>query len=163
MKLKLVTAATLAAVLGIVMPARTAEPVSIYNTLAAGKEHAVLTIAAKEAGEVATLKAAGPYTLFAPTDAAFKKLDDATIGAIATKKEVVQRLIRSHLVMGKYTAADLKKLNGMELKTVHGNVLKVEDTKDGLLVGGVKVVTADIGCSNGVMHVIDAVLPVPKE
>ena len=75
----------------------------------------------------------------------------------------MQRLVRSHLVVGKYTAEDLKKLNGMNLKTVHGTVLKVEDTKDGLRVGGVKVTTTDVLCSNGVIHITDTVFPLPKE
>ncbi len=161
MQIKLVTGIVLAALLGQLLPARTADTGTIYATLAAQKEHTVLTIAAKEAGEIAALNGAGPWTLFAPTDAAFKKLDDETIGAIATKKEVVQRLLRSHLVMGKYTAADLKKLNGMALKTVHGNTLKVENTKDGVRVGGV-LVSTDFVCSNGVIHVTNAVLPIPK-
>ncbi|MBP3953727.1 fasciclin domain-containing protein [Gemmata sp. G18] len=163
MRPKLTAGAVLATVLALALPARTADTGTIYDTLTTRDGHTVLSVAVKEAAESAALKGTTQYTLFAPLDSAFKKLDDTTIGEIATKKDVVQRLLRSHLVMGKYTTADLKKLDGKELKTVHGNVLKVEDTKDGLLVGGVKIVTADIVCSNGVIHTTDAILPMPKE
>ncbi|VTR95662.1 Uncharacterized protein OS=Methanocella paludicola (strain DSM 17711 / JCM 13418 / NBRC 101707 / SANAE) GN=MCP_2884 PE=4 SV=1: Fasciclin [Gemmata massiliana] len=157
------TAGVLVALLALAFPARTADTGTIYDTLTARDGHTVLAVAAKEAAEVAALKGTTQYTLFAPLDSAFKKLDDTTIGEIATKKDVVQRLLRSHLVAGRYTVADLKKPDSKELKTVHGNVLKVEDTKDGLLVGGVKIVTADIVCSNGVIHTTDSTLPLPKE
>lgn len=147
----------------LVLPARASDRGTIYDTLVAGNRHAVLLVAAKEAGETAKLRGTEQYTLFAPPDAAFKALDDATILAIATDPKMVQRLVNTHLVVGKYTAADLRQLSGKELRTVHGAALKVEVTKDGLRVGGAKVVSADMKCSNGVVHVIDAVLPVPKE
>ncbi|MFM8272943.1 MAG: fasciclin domain-containing protein [Gemmata sp.] len=156
-------AAGLALALALAAPGRTADTGTLYATLAAQQDNAVLAIAAQEGGATALLKGSEQYTLFAPTDAAFKKLDDATIRALATKTEVVQRLVRCHLVPGKYTAADLRKRTGEGLKTVHGVGLKIEERKDGLYVGGAKVVTADLGCSNGVIHTLDAVLPVPKE
>ena len=146
----------------LVLPARASDRGTIHDTLVAGNAHAVLLVAAKEAGAAAKLRGTEQYTLFAPPDAAFTTLDDATILAIATDPKMVHRLINAHLVIGKYTADDLRKMSGKELRTVHGGTLKVEATKDGLRVGGAKVVSADMKCSNGVVHVIDAVLPVPK-
>jgi uncharacterized surface protein with fasciclin (FAS1) repeats len=144
-------------------PAPASDATSIYETLATMKEHTILYVGVKEADEIKTLKGTGPFTLFAPTDAAFKKLDDATIKTIATDKAAVKKLLRAHLVVGKFTAEDLSKLGGKNLSTLQNTVLKVEATKDGLRVGGAKLVTTDIPCSNGVIHVVDVVLPVAKE
>ena len=105
-------AAGLALALALAAPGRTADTGTLYATLAAQQDNAVLAIAAQEGGATALLKGSEQYTLFAPTDAAFKKLDDATIRALATRTEVVQRLVRCHLVPGKYTAADLRKRTG---------------------------------------------------
>jgi uncharacterized surface protein with fasciclin (FAS1) repeats len=66
-------------------------------------------------------------------------------------------------VLGKLTSAELKKLDGKELRTLQGTVLKVQSMQDGIHVGAAKIATANIECSNGVIHVIDAVLPIAKE
>jgi uncharacterized surface protein with fasciclin (FAS1) repeats len=145
------------------VPARAADTASIFDTVAGMKDHTVVEAAIREAREIATLKADGAYTLFAPTDAAFKKLDDAAIKTIATDKAAVKRLIRGHVVLGKLTSAELKKLDGKELRTLQGTVLKVQSMQDGIHVGAAKIATANIECSNGVIHVIDAVLPIAKE
>ncbi len=163
MKLKLLSSFGLAAFLGLLLPARASDTGTIYAALAGQKEHTVLLVAIKEAGEATRLQTAGAWTVFAPTDAAFKKLDDATVVAIATDTKVVQRLVRGHVVVGRFNTDALRKLDGKELKTVHGVALKVEVTKDGLRVGGAKIVSGDGGYSNGLIHVIDAVLPAPKE
>lgn len=164
MKVRLFAAAVLATVIGLALPgsSRATGTESIYDTLALMKDHTVLNVAVIEAKEVAALKADGKFTLFAPTDAAFKALDDATIKKIATDKETVRQLLRAHLVAGKHAASDLKKLDGQNLKSLQGSAMKVENAKDGLRVGGAKLVTTDIICSNGVIHVIDAVLPMAK-
>ncbi len=163
MKARLFAAVALAALLGLALPtpAPAADVSSIYDTLGLMKEHAVLFVAVTEAKETAALKGAGMFTLFAPTDAAFKALDAATIKKIAGNKAAVQQLLRAHLVAGTYLAAKLKTLNGQELPTLQGTALKVQ-AKDGLRVGEAKLVTTDITCSNGVIHVIDVVLPVGK-
>jgi hypothetical protein len=162
-------------------PAPASDSSSIYDTLASMKDHTILSVAIKEAGEVGMLNGTGggscesecsgeppkieqaKYTLFAPPDSAFKKLDDATIKQLATDRAAVKRLVRAHLVVGKLTVEDLKKLDGKEIRTLQGGALKVENPKDGLRVGGAKIATANVQCSNGVIHVIDAVLPVAKE
>jgi uncharacterized surface protein with fasciclin (FAS1) repeats len=163
MKVRILSAVVLAVLVGAAVPhdAPAADTASIYDTLALMKDHSILSVAVTEAKEAPTLRGPGPYCLFAPTDAAFKKLDDATIKKLATDKETVKQLLQAHLVKGKLTAVDLKTHAGKDLSTLQGGALKVEDTKDGLRVGGAKVVT-DVRCSNGVIHVIDAVLPGAK-
>ncbi len=164
MKVRLFAAGALAVLIGLVAPRSgpAADTSSIYETLKLMPNHSVLYVAVTEAKETDTLKGDGQYTLFAPTDTAFKTLDDPTIKKIATDRETVKQLLRSHLIPGKRLEASLKKADGMELRTLRGNALKVEDAKGGLRVGGAKLVSTDILCSNGVIHVIDAVLPVAK-
>jgi uncharacterized surface protein with fasciclin (FAS1) repeats len=161
MRIKLIAGVALAALVGALVsaPAPASDTASVYDTLAAMKDHTVLAVGAREAGEITTLRGPGPYTLLAPTDAAFRKLDESTIKALATEPASVKRLVRAHVVSGKLTAEELKKLAGKELRTLQGNVLKVEAAPDGLRVGGAKIVTANVLCSNGVIHAVDAVLP----
>jgi uncharacterized surface protein with fasciclin (FAS1) repeats len=149
-------AALFAALAGLPSPA--ADVSCIYDTVASSRDHTILSVAATEAGQAAALRTAGPLTLFAPTDAAFKKLDDAAVKRIATDPAAVKKLFEAHLAAGKLTEAELKKLAGKEVKTLGGRSLKVEDGKEGLRVGGAKVL-ASYPCSNGVIHVLDAVLP----
>ncbi len=163
LKTKVIGLVLLAACIGLTIPARAADSSSIYETLFASKDHTIFAIAVKEAGEVQTLKTAGPFTLFAPTDAAFKKLDDATIGSIATKRDVVKRLVRAHFAAGKITAKDWKQLAGKELKMAFNTSFKIEEDKDGFRIAGNRVPVADITCSNGVIYSLDTVLPIPKD
>lgn len=156
------TAALLAALAGLSRPAPGSDVSCIYDTLASSRDHTVLVAAAAEAKQTAALRNGGPLTLFAPTDAAFKRLDDAAVTKIAADSGAVQRLFQAHLAAGKLTETDLKKLSGRQIKTLGGGVLKVENGKDGLRVGGAKVV-ASYPCSNGVIHVLDVVLPAAKE
>lgn len=144
-------------------PAPAADSLSIYDTLMMRSDTSILWVAVTEAKETATLKGDAKYTLFAPTDAAFKKLDDATIKKIASDKATVKRLLQAHLVMGEYTTTNLRKQDVKKLRTLLGTTLKVEDTKDGWRIGGAKLAVADIGCANGVIHLIDVVLPTGKE
>lgn len=156
-----IVGAVLIAVCALVLPARASDRSTIYETLAAEENNTVLAVAVKEAGVAAALKGKDDYTLFAPTDAAFRKLGDEAIGLIANSKEAVQQLCRAHLVKGRYTTAALKKMNGQSLATVSGGTLKIEDRKDGVYVGGVKI-AAELECKNGVIHVLEAVLATPK-
>ena len=187
MRVKLFVGAALVALVGVFVsgpaPAPAAATSSIYKTLEGMKENTVLYVGINEGEEIAALSGSadrgkgarevvpaaqqqGPeeqYTLFAPTNAAFKELDDATTKKLATGKAAVKQLVRAHIVKGRLTDDDLKKLNGKEVRTLQGGALKVEEAKDGLRVGGVKIATANVLCSNGVIHVIDAVLPLAKE
>ena len=165
MKTKVLAVVAFAALLGAVLPAPApaADSLSIYDTLALMSEHSVMFVAITEAKEVGTLKGQGSFTLLAPTDAAFKKLDDATIKKLANDKEMVRKLVRSHLVEDKLTTKKLRDLDGKEMRTLHGSALKVEKLNDGFRLGGVTLGTADRQCSNGVIHVLDTVMPLALE
>ena len=115
------------------------------------------------AGLVDTLKGPGPFTVFAPTNAAFEKLPAGTVDTllIPKNKSDLTDILTYHVVAGKYTAADLK--NGMTLKTVNGADLKITVVNGKVKINGTAMVeTADVISSNGVTHVIDGVLLTPS-
>jgi len=120
-----------------------------------------LAAAVKAAGLVETLQGEGPFTVFAPTDAAFAAIQSEVDKLLKPEsKAALSKILTYHVVSGKTKAADLK--DGQELTTVQGGKLKVT-VKDGkVTVGGAHVTSADIAASNGVIHVIDKVL-LPKD
>ena len=125
-----------------------------------------LVAAVKAAGLVETLSGPGPFTVFAPTNAAFAKLPAGTLDALLADKERLTSILTYHVVSGKVMAADIIKSNGARPKTVNGLPLDIVVRNGKVYVSGVNVVTADVQASNGVIHVIDAVLlpqaaPVP--
>lgn len=124
----------------------------------AGKFKTLLT-AVKAAGLVDTLKGTGPFTVFAPTDAAFAKVPPATLKALLKDKKKLTAVLTFHVVSGKLMAKDV--LAGAPLKTVQGETLKATSKGGTAMVDNAKIVTTDIKCSNGVIHVIDTVL-MPK-
>ncbi len=109
-----------------------------------------------DAGLADTLKGPGPFTIFAPTDEAFAKIDKKTLDALAADKNKLAAVLKYHVVSGKVMAADVVKLK--TAKTVNGKEVKITADKSGVVIDKSKVVTADIECSNGVIHVIDTVL-----
>jgi uncharacterized surface protein with fasciclin (FAS1) repeats len=125
-----------------------------FNTLAA---------ALKAAGLIETLKGQGPFTVFAPTDAAFAKLPAGTVDNLLkpeNKAKLVQ-ILTYHVVPGKIMSASLAgKKTGA--KTVEGDDLAIDATMGGVTVNGAKVVSADVAADNGVIHVIDTVV-IPQE
>lgn len=129
--------------------------------IAAGADNfKTLVAAVKAAGLVETLQGAGPFTVFAPTDEAFAKLPAGTLEELLKpeNKAKLTAILTYHVVPGKVMAADVKT---MKAKTVNGKELSVE-VKDGkVTVDGANVVKTDIVGSNGVIHVIDAVV-LPK-
>ena len=142
-------------------PARAEEPKTVADIVAGSKDHTLLLAAVKEAGLVEALKEKGPITVFAPTDAAFKKLGDETIKKVLADKELLKKILLAHAVEGSVMAADVKKLDGKEVKTLQGTSFKVEVKGDAVMIGGAKVTAADLKAGNGVVHVIDTVL-MPK-
>ncbi|MBG6111929.1 putative surface protein with fasciclin (FAS1) repeats [Flavobacterium sp. CG_9.10] len=120
-----------------------------------------LAAAVTAAGLVPTLQGEGPFTVFAPTDAAFAGIQSEVDKLLKPEsKDQLSKILTYHVVSGKMKAADLK--DGQELTTVEGSKLKVM-VKDGhVMVGNAKVTTADINATNGVIHVIDKVL-LPKD
>jgi uncharacterized surface protein with fasciclin (FAS1) repeats len=133
-------------------------------------DHTTLVAAVKAAGLVDTLKGPGPFTVFAPTNAAFAKLPAGTVDTLLKpeNKEMLTKILTYHVVAGKWSAADLRKMikkagGKAELKTVsggklwamvHNNMIVLHDEK-----GGMSTVTqADVFQSNGVIHVVDSVV-----
>ena len=133
----------------------------IVDTAVAAGTFNTLVAAVTAAGLGATLKGEGPFTVFAPSDDAFAKLPAGTVDDLVKpeNKDKLTAILTYHLMAGKVMAADIagKKL---EPATVNGETLHVDATS-GVKVNGASVVTADIECTNGVIHVIDAVL-MPK-
>ncbi len=116
-----------------------------------------LVTAVKAAGLVDTLKGPDPFTVFAPTDAAFAKVPKAKLDALLADKAALTKVLTYHVVSGKVMAADVK---AGKVKTVEGQELTVT-TKGGVMVDNAKVVATDVAASNGVIHAIDTVL-MPK-
>ncbi len=129
----------------------------IVDTAVAAGSFSTLVTAVKAAGLVDTLKGAGPFTVLAPTDDAFKKLPAGTLEAVLADKAKLTAILTYHVVAGKVMAKDVAGLNGKAAKTVQGGELAI-DTTNGVKIGGATVSKADIECSNGVIHVIDTVL-----
>ena len=128
----------------------------IVDTAVAAGDFNTLVTAVKAAGLVETLKGEGPFTVFAPTDAAFAKVPTDTLNALLADKAALANVLTYHVVAGKVMAADVVKLTSAE--TVQGQAVSIE-VKDGkVYVDGTQVVTTDIKASNGVIHVIDAVI-----
>jgi uncharacterized surface protein with fasciclin (FAS1) repeats len=129
--------------------------------IAAGNPDFSTLVAAVKAADLAeTLSGAGPFTVFAPTNAAFDKLPKGTVEDLLKpeNKAKLAAILTYHVVAGKVLAADVK--TGM-VKTVQGTDLDVKVTADGVTVNDAKVVKTDIAGSNGVIHVIDTVV-LPK-
>ena len=131
----------------------------IVDTAVAAGDFSTLVTAVKAAGLVETLKGEGPFTVFAPTDAAFAKVPTDTLNALLADKEALANVLTYHVVAGSVMAADVVKLTSAV--TVQGQAVSIE-VKDGkVFIDGTQVVATDIKASNGVIHVIDAVI-LPK-
>lgn len=141
-----------------VSPARAADEKDIVVVATDAKVFKTLLKAATEAGLVDTLKSKGPFTVFAPTDEAFAKLPAGTVEGLLKDKEKLKTILLNHIVKGEVTAKDATGLVGKEADAVGGGKLKIAKDGESLTVGGSKVVKADIKASNGVIHVIDAVI-----
>ena len=114
-----------------------------------------LVTAVKAAGLVETLKGEGPFTVFAPSDEAFAKIPKEQLEALLLDKDALTAVLTYHVVPGKVMAADVVGLDSA--KSVQGSRITI-DTSDGVKVDGANVVMTDIETSNGVIHVIDAVI-----
>lgn len=143
-----------------VMPAPA--PKDIVDVAIGSPDHTTLVSAVTAAGLVETLKGAGPFTVFAPTNAAFNALPAGTVEGLLKpeSKAALTNILTYHVVAGAVKAADLK--DGQKVKTLQGEELTVS-IKDGkVMINGANVTAADLTGSNGVVHVIDAVL-MPKK
>ena len=127
----------------------------IVDTAVEAGNFTTLVKAVEAAGLVDTLKGEGPFTLFAPTDEAFSKVPADALNALLADKEALTQVLTYHVVPGKVMAADVTGLTSA--KTVEGSEITI-DTSNGVNVDGANVVQTDIETSNGVIHVIDAVI-----
>ena len=120
-----------------------------------------LVAALGAAGLVETLQGPGPFTVFAPTDAAFAKLPAGTVEALLADREKLTAILTYHVVSGKVMAGDIVRANGAKPATVNGQALDAVVRGGKVYVNGAQVTSADVGASNGVIHVIDTVLLPP--
>lgn len=159
-------------ILALTIAVLSLSPLAVHNVVAKPADETVVAVAAsnadfstlvaavKAAGLVDTLNGTGPFTIFAPTNAAFEKLPKGTVEDLLKpeNKAKLTAILTYHVVAGKVLAADVK--TGM-VKTVQGGELDVKVVDGGVTVNGAKVLKTDILGSNGVIHVIDSVL-MPK-
>jgi uncharacterized surface protein with fasciclin (FAS1) repeats len=141
----------------------------IVDVAASSKDHTTLVAAVKAADLVSTLKSKGPFTVFAPTNAAFAKLPEGTVETLLKpeNKDALVKILTYHVVAGNIKAADVmaaiaKGKGKAELTTVEGEKLTASLKDGGVILtdakGGIcKVTATDLACSNGVIHVIDGV------
>jgi uncharacterized surface protein with fasciclin (FAS1) repeats len=138
-----------------------AQAADIVDTAVSAGSFKTLVAAVQAAGLAETLKGAGPFTVFAPTDEAFAKLPAGTVEDLLKpeNKDKLVKILTYHVVAGKVMAADVAGKKTMA-KSVEGSEITV-DGSDGVMVDNAKVVTADVAADSGVIHVIDTVI-MPK-
>lgn len=155
---------TAAVLFGLAVPAFAADK-DIVDTAAGAGSFKTLVAAVKAADLVDTLKGKGPFTVFAPTDAAFAKLPEGTVESLLKpeNKDKLVAILTYHVVSGKVLAADAVKLDGKTAKTVEGSPIEINVKNGKVMINKAKVEKADIVTSNGVIHVIDNVLLPPAE
>lgn len=141
----------------LAVAAVSAQAKDIVDTAVSAGQFNTLATALQKAGLVETLKGAGPFTVFAPTDAAFARVPKAQLDALLADKDKLVAVLTYHVVPGKVMAKDVK---AGKVKTVQGGELTVT-TAGGVKVDNANVVTTDIVADNGVIHVIDSVV-LPK-
>ena len=159
----LVVAALAAAAIGASASASTASKSEgdkniVQTALAAGQFTTLASLLTK-AGLVDTLSSGGPFTVFAPTDAAFAKVPKATLDTLAENPAQLKSVLLYHVVPGRVAAADVVKLTSA--KTLEGRSVAIKVVDGSVYVDQAKVTTPDVAASNGVIHVIDSVL-IPK-
>jgi uncharacterized surface protein with fasciclin (FAS1) repeats len=160
---KLLSIFTLLAVAGSIAvaaaPARSTEEGNIVQTAVAAGQFKTLAKLLTRAGLVNALQQPGPFTVFAPTDAAFKKVPKRTLNALLHNKAKLKAVLLYHVVSGEVTAADVVKLSSA--KTLDGKTVRIRVSGANVFVNSAKVTKPDVMASNGVIHVINRVLIPP--
>ncbi len=154
--MKILSILALALALSFASLSAVAADKDIVDTAVGAGSFNTLVTAVKAAGLVDTLKSAGPFTVFAPTDAAFAKVPKATLDALLADKEKLKQVLLYHVVAGKVMAAQAVTLT--EAKTVQGSSAKISVMGGKAKIDNANIVKTDIECSNGVIHVIDSVI-----
>lgn len=132
---------------------------TIVQTAVAAGQFETLAMLLQRAGLAATLQKRGPYTVFAPTDAAFEKVPKATLDALLQDRAKLKSVLLYHVVPGKVTAAKVVKLRSA--KTVNGANVRIRVAGTNVFVNSSKVTKPDVLASNGVIHVVNRVLIPP--
>jgi len=165
-KWSLILVLSIVAAFAVLAPAASAKPAAgesdIVSTAVAAGQLTTLASLLQAAGLVDTLKTGGPFTVFAPTDAAFAKVPKSTLAKLGKDKALLKSVLLYHVVSGKVPASTVVTLNGKTAKTVNGAPVKIS-VKGGkvYLNGSTQVTKTDIMASNGVIHVINKVLLPP--
>lgn len=140
--------------------ATTSMQTTIAETAARTPQLSTLTKLLNDAGLADTLRGAGPFTVFAPSDEAFKAVSAQTMAELAADKELLKSVLTYHVLPGRVMAADAKNGN---VKTVQGSNLAVSKAGTFVTVEDALVTNADVVATNGVVHIIDKVLMPPKK
>ena len=152
----LVVAAALVGSTAATAQAQPQQSRDIVQTAVAAGQFKTLASLLKKAGLVGALRGKGPFTVFAPTDAAFAKLPKATLAALGKDKAKLRSALLYHVVKGSVPAAKVVKLRSAT--TLNGKAVSIRVNGGNVLVGGARVTTADVKASNGVIHVVNKVL-----
>jgi uncharacterized surface protein with fasciclin (FAS1) repeats len=146
----------------MLVAASPAAAADIVETAVTNGSFKTLTAALQAAGLVETLKGKGPYTVFAPTDEAFKKLPAGTVESLLKPENKAQlaKVLTYHVVAGNVMSGDLKGKT-TNAKTVEGSAVRIDASGNSVKVDNANVTQADVSASNGVIHVIDSVI-MPK-
>jgi uncharacterized surface protein with fasciclin (FAS1) repeats len=139
-----------------------AADMNIVDTAVEAGQFTTLATALEAAGLVETLQGPGPFTVFAPTDAAFAKLPDGTVETLLKpeNRDQLTAILTYHVVPGSVMAADVVTLD--EAETVNGKMLDISTSGNSVMVNDATVTATDIAASNGVIHVIDSVILPPE-
>jgi uncharacterized surface protein with fasciclin (FAS1) repeats len=140
----------------VLIPQEATAPKTIIQTAVAAGSFKTLASLLKKAGLVGTLQGKGPFTVFAPTDAAFAKLPKATLAALGKDRAKLRSVLLYHVVKGNVPAAKVVTLRSA--KTLNGKAVSIRVNGGKVSVGGARVTTADVTASNGVIHVVNKVL-----
>jgi uncharacterized surface protein with fasciclin (FAS1) repeats len=159
MKFKALTMVAIAALTITSSVATAPAKKDIVDTAVESKAFPTLVSLVQKAGLVETLKSKGPFTVFAPSEEAFKKLDKKTLDAVLNDNELLKKVLLYHVVPGKIMAADAIKLNGKQGATaLKGAKVDVKVKNGKVMIDNATVIKTDIDTSNGVIHVIDTVI-----
>ena len=162
----LMTAAAVIAACASLVGSASAKPATqtqnITKTAASLPQFTTLVSLLKQAKLAGALTAKGPYTVFAPTNAAFRKLPPATVAAVKSDPALLKKVLLYHVVKGDVRAAQVVKLDGKSARTLEGQRLSIDVRRGSVFLNNtVRVTKTDVLATNGVIHVIDKVL-VPK-
>jgi len=148
-----------AAGLALALPAQ-AQPKDIVDTAVAAGSFKTLAKLLGDADLIGVMKSPGPFTVFAPTDEAFAKVPKETLDALAKDKAKLAKVLKYHVLTSTWTSADLKLVK--QAGTAEGQSVSITVSGGAISINNAKIVKADVGASNGVIQVIDAVLMPPK-